>query len=71
MSPAPPNAGELCKESTPDDLRLVMIGSCPKRYGLKSGGLTSVASVAADPVVLSSQMRSMPREIMNSNLWRS
>ena len=67
---APPNADELRKESTPDGLRLVRIGNSPERCGLKSGGLTSVALVAADPVVLGSQIRSAPREIMNSNLWR-
>ena len=67
---APPTADELCKESTPDDLRLVMMVGSPECYRLKLGGLTSVASIATDPFVPGNEMRSTPREIMNSNLWR-
>ena len=59
---APPNADELCKESTPDDLRLVMMVGSPECYRLKLGGLTSVTSIAADPFVSGNEMRSTPRE---------
>lgn len=52
---APPNADELCKESTPDGLRLVRISGSPERYRLKSGGLTTVASIATGPVILGSE----------------